>query len=148
MVEPPGRPANVVLHPNGRVYAGTFASPQTDGVPSIVREWSRRGELLRSWEVPGQDLTVSHGVQVANVDSRGRLVVLEKSTGTRAAARPAHRPLVDVLDGCATFPPAPLGLPGDGCTPNVSRRRPDPQLRGLGSGRRALRHRLRPGRDL
>ena len=118
MVEAPGRPAHVVLHPNGRVYAGTFASPQTDGVPSLVREWSRRGRLLRSWEVPGQDLEVSHGVQVANVDSRGRLVVLEKSTGTvrllnlRTGGWSTYSRLRDL-------PACPLGQPGEGCTPNL-----------------------------
>lgn len=125
MVEAPGRPANVVLHPNGRVYAGTFASPQTDGVPSVVREWSRGGDLLRSWEVPGQDLTVSHGVQVANVDARGRLVVLEKSTGKvlrlnlRSGRWSTYSRLRDL-------PACTLGLPGEGCTPNLSDAGPVP----------------------
>ncbi|WP_183092303.1 SMP-30/gluconolactonase/LRE family protein [Nocardioides stalactiti] len=125
MVEAPGRPANVVLHPNGRVYAGTFASPQTDGVPSVVREWSRRGELLREWEVPGQDLSVSHGVQVAHVDARGRLIVLEKSTGkilrlqVRTGRWSTYSRLVDL-------PACPLGMPGEGCTPNLSDAGPIP----------------------
>jgi sugar lactone lactonase YvrE len=123
-VDAPGRPANVVVH-DGLVYAGTFASPQTDGVPSVVREWSRRGRLLRSWEVPGQDLTASHGVQVATVDARGRLVVLEKSTG--AVLR------LDLTSGrwstysrLRDLPACPLGQPGKGCTPNLSDAAPIP----------------------
>ncbi len=131
MVESPGRPANVVLHPNGRVYAGTFASPQTDGLPSVVREWSRRGKLLRSWEVPGQDLTVSHGVQVANVDARGRLVVLEKSTGKvlRLSLRTSRWSTYSQL---RDLPACQLGLPGDGCTPNVSDAGPVPNYAAWG----------------
>jgi sugar lactone lactonase YvrE len=131
MVEAPGRPANVVLHPNGRVYAGTFASPQTDGLPSVVREWSRRGKLLRSWEVPGQDLTVSHGVQVANVDAHGRLVVLEKSTGKimRLALRTGRWSTYSRL---RDLPACQLGLPGEGCTPNVSDAGPIPNYAAWG----------------
>lgn len=74
----PGTPAYVFVHTNGRVYAGTYdAGVKT---PSRVFEWTSRGTLLRSWTVPGQDLAHSPGVQVANQDSRGRLVLLEKST--------------------------------------------------------------------
>lgn len=133
MVEAPGRPANVVLHPNGRVYAGTFASPRTDGVPSIVREWTRGGRLLRSWEVPGQDLDVSHGVQVANVDSRGRLVVLEKSTASvlllnlRTGRWSTYSRLPDL-------PACTLGQAGEGCTPNLVDGSPIPNYATWGPG--------------
>lgn len=82
MVPAPGFPAYVFVHPNGRVYAGTYTNPQGDSTPSRVFEWSRGGALLRSWRVPGQDLDQDHGVQVANADARGRLVLLEKSTAT------------------------------------------------------------------
>lgn len=131
MVEAPGRPANVVLHPNGRIYAGTFAAPQTDGLPSVVREWSRRGQPLREWEVPGQDLTVSHGVQVAGWDARGRLLVLEKSTGTvlRLALRTGRWSTYSRL---RDLPACPLGLPGEGCTPNVSDAGPIPNYAAWG----------------
>ncbi|NYJ01625.1 sugar lactone lactonase YvrE [Nocardioides thalensis] len=81
LVEAPGYPANVFRHPNGRVYAGTFSNPRGDAVPSVVREWTRGGTLLRSWTVPGQDLTQPHGVQVATADARGRLMVLDKGSG-------------------------------------------------------------------
>lgn len=118
-VQAPGRPANVVLHPNGRVYAGTYAAPQTDGLPSVVREWSRRGSLLRSWEVPGQDLTKSHGVQVATVDGRGRLIVLEKSTAKvlRLNLRTGRWTTYSRL---RDLPACPLGGSGKGCTPNLN----------------------------
>ncbi|MDP3894942.1 SMP-30/gluconolactonase/LRE family protein [Nocardioides sp.] len=79
-VPSPGYPAYVHVHPNGRVYAGTYTNLRGDSMRSRVFEWSARGTLLRSWTVPGQDLTVDRGVQVATSDARGRLVLLEKST--------------------------------------------------------------------
>ena len=81
-VQAPGYPAYVFHHRNGRVYAGSYTNPQGDRQHSRVFEWSRRGTLLRSWSVPHQDLSSDHGVQVANADARGRLVLLEKSTSS------------------------------------------------------------------
>jgi len=82
LVPSPGYPAYVFVQPNRRVYAGTYSNPQGDSQRSRVFEWSRGGTLLRSWRVPGQHLDQDHGVQVANADARGRLVLLEKSTAT------------------------------------------------------------------
>ena len=79
MVEAPGFPAYAFAHRNGRVYAGTFTNPQGDSTPSLVREWRADGTQQRTWSVTGQDLSQDHGVQVANADRRGRLVLLEKS---------------------------------------------------------------------
>lgn len=73
--------AYVFVHPNGRVYAASYDDP-AGGSRSRVFEWSVGGRLLRSWAVPGQDLAVEHGVQVANADARGRLVLLETSTAS------------------------------------------------------------------
>jgi sugar lactone lactonase YvrE len=80
IVPRPGFPAYAYVHPNGRVYAGTYSNPLGDSAPSRVFEWTARGTLLRSWTVPGQDLSQPHGVQVAISDAAGRLVLLEKST--------------------------------------------------------------------
>lgn len=81
-VPSPGFPAYVYRHPNGRVYAGTYTNLFGDRIRSRVFEWTAGGTLLRSWTVPGQDLTAEHGVQVATSDARGRLVLLEKSTSS------------------------------------------------------------------
>lgn len=78
-VERPGFPAYVHAHPNGRVYGATYTNLAGDTMRSRVFEWTGRGTLLRSWTVPGQDLTVDRGVQVATSDAHGRLVLLEKS---------------------------------------------------------------------
>lgn len=127
----PGHPANVVLHPNGRIYAGTFSSPQGDRVPSVVREWTRRGTLLRSWEVPGQDLAASHGVQVATVDARGRLVVLEKSTG-RVLRLDLASGRWSTYSRLRDLPACPPGGAGAGCTPNLDDAGPIPNYAAWG----------------
>lgn len=80
-VPAPGYPAYVFVHRNKRVYAGTYAAVEA-GTPSRVFEWSRKGALLRSWEVPGQPASAEHGVQVANQTRSGKLVVLDTSTST------------------------------------------------------------------
>ncbi|KAA1426559.1 SMP-30/gluconolactonase/LRE family protein [Nocardioides antri] len=130
-VQAPGYPANVVVHPNGRVYAGTFSNPRGDTVPSIVREWSRRGDLLRSWEVPGQDLEASHGVQVANVDARGRLVVLEKSTG-KVMRLDLESGRWSTYSRLRDLPACAPGQPGEGCTPNLHDAGPIPNYAAWG----------------
>lgn len=81
LVPPPGYPAYVHAHSNGRVYAGTYLArdPRRASTPSKVVEWSAGGTLLRSWTVPGQDLDADHGVQVAHETADGELVLLEIS---------------------------------------------------------------------
>jgi sugar lactone lactonase YvrE len=79
MVPSPGFPASAYVHPNGRVYAGTYTNPAGDTQRSRVFEWSRYGTLLRSWTVPGQNLSGEHGVQVATSAADGRLVLLDRS---------------------------------------------------------------------
>ncbi len=113
----PGYPAFVYAHPNGRVYAGTYTNPKGDTVRSRVLEWTSDGTLLRSWTVPGQDLSEAHGVQVATSDSRGRLVLLEKSTSRALMLDPR----TGRFTRYATFRDLPLCGPegGGGCSPNV-----------------------------
>jgi sugar lactone lactonase YvrE len=46
-----------------------------------VLEYTHAGELLNSWTVTGQDVSKPHGVQVAANDARGRLLLLDKTSG-------------------------------------------------------------------
>jgi len=107
-VPSPGFPASAYVHPNGRVYAGTYTNPAGDGQSSRVLEWTSGGTLLRSWTVPGQNLSKEHGVQVATSDAQGRLVLLDRS--------PARALLLDPRTGefstYARFP--------DGSVPNYA----------------------------
>ncbi len=113
----PGYPAFAYAHPNGRVYAGSYTNPQGDGTRSRVFEWTARGTLLRSWTVPGQDLSEPHGVQVATSDARGRLVLLEKSTSRALMLDPR----TGRFTRYATFPDLPVcgASATTGCSPNL-----------------------------
>jgi sugar lactone lactonase YvrE len=80
LVPKPGFPAHAYVHPNGRIYAGTYDNPGGDTVPSRVFEYDGvNGALLRSYTMEGQDLSQPHGVQAATSDARGRVVLLDKS---------------------------------------------------------------------
>ena len=113
LVPTPGYPAHAYVHPNGRVYEGTYMNPDGDSVPSRVFEYEENGTLLRSWTIRGQKLDQPHGVQVATSDGAGRLVVLDKS--------PPRALLLDQRTGeqteYATFP--------QGSVPNYAAWGPD-----------------------
>jgi hypothetical protein len=80
LVPRPGFPAHAYVHPNGRIYAGTYTNPNGDTVPSRVFEYDGSdGTLLRSWTMENQNLDQPHGVQAATSDIRGRIVLLDKS---------------------------------------------------------------------
>ena len=86
-------------------------------------QYDAGGTLLRSWVVPGQDLSKDHGVQVATSDARGRLVLLDRA--------PARALLLDTVRGTftqyATFadlaPCMPLQT-GPDCSPTIGDREP------------------------
>ncbi|MDO9410616.1 SMP-30/gluconolactonase/LRE family protein [Patulibacter sp.] len=101
-IGPPGYPAHAYVHPDGRVYEGTYVNHGAPGVPSKVFEFSATGGApVRAWTVPGQDTSAGEqGVQVTTSDARGRLVLLDKA--------PARALLLDRDTGTfapyATFP--------------------------------------------
>lgn len=113
-VPPPGFPARAYVAPNGRVYEGTYANPAGDSVRPRVLEYDARGALLRSWTIDA-DLSEEHGVQVATSDSRGRLVLLNRS--------PAEALVLNTETGrrvvYARFPDLPTCPPtgGEECSP-------------------------------
>jgi sugar lactone lactonase YvrE len=76
----PGFPALPHVMGN-RIFEGTYDDPAGDHLPSRVLEYTPAGRLVRSWTVRGQDLSQPHGVQVAANDSRGRLILLDKTSG-------------------------------------------------------------------
>ncbi len=124
-VPTPGFPAMAYVHPNGRIYAGTYVNPKGDGLRSRVFEYTLGGTLLRSWTVPTQNLSAEHGVQVATSDSRGRLVLLDRS--------PARALVLDRGTGgfstLANFPdlkPCPAGQARTDCSPTLRDQPPVP----------------------
>jgi sugar lactone lactonase YvrE len=79
LIPKPGYPAHAYVHPNGRVYEGTYDNPQGDSLASRVFEFAANGSLLRSWTIQRQNTGEPHGVQVATSDAKGRLILLDKS---------------------------------------------------------------------
>lgn len=126
LVPAPGYPAHTYVHPNGRVYAGTYSNPRGDDEPSRVFEWTADGTMLRSWSVPGQDLDAAHGVQVATSDARGRLVLLEKSTARALLLDPRTGTFTEY----ATFTDLPScgQSPTTGCSPQPTDDPPVPNF--------------------
>ncbi len=80
LIPPPGFPAMPLVVGN-RIYEGTYANPSGSSVPSRVLEYTTGGELLRSWTVEGQDVSQTHGIQVATYDSKGDLILLDDTSG-------------------------------------------------------------------
>jgi sugar lactone lactonase YvrE len=63
------------------IYEGTYSNPNGDAIPSHVFEYDDDGHLLRTFVVKGQDLSKTHGVQVATTDAAGNLILLEDDSG-------------------------------------------------------------------
>ena len=90
LIPTPGFPALAFVHPNGNVYEGTYDNPSGSPLPSRVLEYTGEGTFLRSWTVEGQTLNGSHGVQVANSDAQGRLVLLDFGKAIREPVGRIH----------------------------------------------------------
>ena len=121
LVPAPGFPAMAYVHPDGRIYAGTYVNMSGSSAPSKVFEYTGGGTRVRSWTVPGQDVAAEQGVQAATSDSRGRLVLLDRS--------PSRALLLDRRTGdfstYAVFPDLPLcatGQTAPGCSPSLEDR--------------------------
>jgi sugar lactone lactonase YvrE len=80
LIPTPGYPALPHLM-GGYLFEGTYDNPSGSSLPSRVLQYTSFGELVNSWTVAGQDTSQPHGVQVAANDSRGRLLLLDKTSG-------------------------------------------------------------------
>jgi sugar lactone lactonase YvrE len=115
LIPSPGYPA--LPHVVGNlIYEGTYDDPAGDSVPSRVFQYTSGGTLLHSWTVQGQDLSKAHGVQVAAGDARGRLILLDKTTGRiiRLDPRTGAQTLYSRVSDLPTCSAAPAGTP---CSP-------------------------------
>lgn len=131
LIPPPGYPARAYVHPNGRIYEGTYESDAGASVPSRVFEFSGGGKLLRSFTISGQSIGQPHGIQAALSDSRGRLVLLDTS--------PARVLILNPDTGrqktYATFADLPACAPAQtppACSPNLADERPVPNYAAWG----------------
>jgi sugar lactone lactonase YvrE len=130
-VPAPGYPA--LPHVVGdRIYEGTYDDPKGDSSPSKVFEYALSGSLLRSFTVAGQDLSQPHGVQVAANDARGRLLLLDKTSGRIIRLDPttgSQTPYSRVPD----LPVCSASSPGTPCSPALIDQAPMPDYAAWGS---------------
>lgn len=115
LIPPPGYPA--LPHLMGdRIFEGTYDDPQGSPMPSRVLEYALDGTLIESWTVAGQDTSRPHGVQVAANDSRGNLLLFDKTSGRiiRLDPRTGSQVLYGAVPDLPTCSSAPAGAP---CSP-------------------------------
>jgi hypothetical protein len=80
----PGQPEPVAIGPDNRVYVGTNQLGHGDAdAPSKVFAFSRRGVLVREYELEGQPLEEDHGIQGLAFDRDGVLYALDRSADPR-----------------------------------------------------------------
>ncbi len=127
----PGFPALAYVHPDGRVYEGTYTNPTGDDRPSRVLEYDGHGKQLRSWTIEGQDLSAEHGVQVAISDARGRLVLLDR-TPARALSLDPDSGRQRTYATFADLPTCPPGQTGPHCSPALQDLAPVPDYAAWG----------------
>ena len=79
-VPSPGYPGLSLVAPDRTVYVGTFTNAAgTDTGPSKVFAYRPHGKLKRTYVIKGQTPGAAHGVQVAAIDARGRLYLLDQN---------------------------------------------------------------------
>ena len=117
LIPAPGYPALPHLV-GSSIYEGTYDNPSGSSLPSRVLQYSDGGELLDSWTVAGQDASKPHGVQVAANDVRGRLLLLDKTSGRiiRLDPRTGSQRLYARVPDLPTCSNAPSGAP---CSPAI-----------------------------
>ena len=129
----PGYPALSLVAPNRTIYVGTFTNAQgSDTGPSKVFAYSPTGKLLRTYVVKGQKPGAAHGVQVAAIDKRGVLYLLDQNPSRvvtlnpRTGAQATYGTFRDVM------PCAPAVSPAD-CSDTVMDNAPEPDYAAWGT---------------
>ena len=132
-VPPPGQPALALVAPDRTIYVGTFTnSAGTANGPSKVFAYSPQGTLLKTFTVQGQDPSANNGVQVAAIDAKGALYLLDQ--------HPARVVRLDPATGAqttyATFkdvPPCPPPGVGNECSATLADNPPEPDYAAWGT---------------
>lgn len=118
-VGPPGQPEPVAVGPDDRVYVGTNQLGHGDaGAPSKVFAFSTGGKLVREYELRGQPLGESHGIQGLAFDRDGLLYALDRSAKPRVIALNPATGEQSVYSRFRDVPPCgPVpGSPGKDCS--------------------------------
>jgi sugar lactone lactonase YvrE len=132
-VPAPGQPALSLVAPDRTIYVGTFTnSSGTANGPSKVFAYSPDGRLVRTYTIAGQDPTADNGVQVAAIDARGRLYLLDQ--------HPARVLILDPRTGSQTtfavfkdVPACPSPGIGNECSATLTDNPPEPDYAAWGT---------------
>jgi sugar lactone lactonase YvrE len=132
-VPAPGYPALSLVAPNRTIYVGTFTNVQGDDTgPSKVFAFAPDGRLDREFTIEGQTPGTAHGVQVAAIDAKGRLYLLDQ--------HPARVLILDPATGKQTTygtfkdvgPCLPGAATGD-CSATTTDNEPEPDYAAWGT---------------
>jgi hypothetical protein len=131
-VPPPGFPALSLVAPDRTIYVGSFTDAAGNNTgPSKVFAYLPGGQLKREYTVTGQTPGTVHGVQVAAIDSKGRLYLLDQ--------HPARVLRLDPATGKQTtygtfhdVAPCALGPAGD-CSATTTDNEPEPDYAAWGT---------------
>ena len=132
-VPAPGYPALSLVGPDRTIYVGTFTNAQGDDTgPSKVFAFAPDGQLKRTFTIQGQTPGKVHGVQVAAIDTKRRLYLLDQ--------HPARVLTLNSKTGkqltYATFKDVPTCLPGAStgdCSATTMDNEPEPDYAAWGT---------------
>jgi hypothetical protein len=126
----PGFPA--LPHVLGNhVYEGTYDNPAGDPHPSRVFAYTTDGVLRSTYTITGQDVSQAHGVQVAANDAKGRLLLLDKTSGRIIRLDP-HTGSQTVYARVPDLPLCSLVASGTPCSPATVDQAPMPDYAAWG----------------
>src|SRR3954469_1331488 len=131
-IPPPGYPALSLVAPDRTIYVGTFTDAAGNNTaPSKVFVFLPGGQLKREYTIEGQTPGEVHGVQVAAIDAKGRLYLLDQ--------HPARIVRLDPVTGkqptYATFKDVQPCLPGasGNCSATSMDNEPEPDYAAWGT---------------
>jgi sugar lactone lactonase YvrE len=132
-VPSPGYPALSLVAPDRTIYVGTFTNAEgTDTGPSKVFAFAPDGQLKREFTITGQETGVSNGVQVAAIDAKGRLYLLDQHPSRVLTLDPA----TGKQETYGTFKDVAPCLPGAAtgdCSATVADNEPEPDYAAWGT---------------
>jgi sugar lactone lactonase YvrE len=131
-VPPPGYPALSLVAPDRTIYVGTFTDAGGNNTaPSKVFAFLPGGQLKREYTIEGQTPGEVHGVQVAAIDAKGRLYLLDQHPSRVLRLDPATGKQTTY----ATFADVPPCLPGASgdCSATTTDNEPEPDYAAWGT---------------
>jgi sugar lactone lactonase YvrE len=131
-VPPPGYPGLSLVAPDRTIYVGTFTDAAGNNTaPSKVFAFLPGGQLKREYTIEGQTPGEVHGVQVAAIDAKGRLYLLDQHPARVVRLDPATGKQT-TYGTFADVPPCALGAAGN-CSATSMDNEPEPDYAAWGT---------------